>query len=167
QSRPACRTGLVVNNRVGSGEPFIRSVSLNGPVKPSDPYNGGPILDPVPLVPDKDFVFTRYTTWALPAKDMPSSYMQNWNMIVERQLLASLPLRVSSKGTRLLQAAEINPAVYGPGAAVSNVDQRRIYRPIGGLQLATNRSYSNSYSLQVTAQKRLSHGVISPLATAG
>ncbi|HTM51638.1 MAG TPA: TonB-dependent receptor, partial [Bryobacteraceae bacterium] len=151
----------VANNRIGSGEPFIRSVSLNGPVKLSDPYNGRPILDPTPLVPDKSFAFTPYSTWAVLSKYMPSSYVQNWNLIVERQILANLLLRagyVGSKGTHLLQSAEINPAVYGPGSTVSNVDQRRIYQPIGGLQLATDSAYSSYHSLQVTVQKRWSHG---------
>ena len=37
----------IVNNRVGSGEPFVRLVTMNGPVSLSDPYAGGPILDPV------------------------------------------------------------------------------------------------------------------------
>src|SRR5207244_5477033 len=65
---------------------------------------------------------------------------------------------VGSKGTHLLQAAEINPAVYGPGASLSNVDVRRIYQPIGGLQLGTDNAYSTYHSLQVTLQKRWSHG---------
>src|SRR5581483_4681619 len=95
----------IINNRVGSGEPFIHAVSLNGPLPLSDPYQGGLILNPTPIVPDKNFTFTRYTTWALPAKDMPSGYMQNWNFIVERQILPDLLARVGyvgSKGTHLL-----------------------------------------------------------------
>jgi hypothetical protein len=146
-------------NRVGSGEPFIRSISLNGPVSLSDPYGGGPILDPKPFLPDANFTFTPYTTWALPSKNMPAAYMQNWNLILERQMFSDLLVRVGyvgSKGTHLLQGAEINPAIYGPGATVSNVDARRIYQPIGGLQLASSNAWSTYHSMQVTIQKRWS-----------
>ena len=151
----------ILYNRVGSGEPFIRLISLIGPLSLSNPYGSNPPLDPSPLQPDRNFVFSDYTTWALPSNHMPSSYMQNWNVIVERQFLGDWLLRtgyVGSKGTRLLMTAEINPAIYSSTANASNVNQRRIYQPIGGLQLATTNAWSTYHSLQVTAQKRWSHG---------
>ena len=151
----------ILNNRVGSGEPFVRLVTKNGPVSLSDPYAGGPILDPTPLNPDKNFVFTRYSTWALPAKIMPTPYMQNWNVIVERQVSADLLLRVGyvgSHGLRLLECPEINPGLYGPGANTTNIDQRRPYQPIAGLQLAQTQSWSKYHAMQVTVQKRYSRG---------
>jgi hypothetical protein len=86
--------------------------------------------------------------------------MQNWNFILERQV-ADVLLRVGyvgSKGTRLLQGAEINPAIYGPGANASNLNQRRPYQPIAGLQLDTDNAWSRYHALQVTVQKRWNHG---------
>ena len=150
----------ILNNRVGSGEPFVRLVTLNGPVRMADPYNGGPILDPTPFTPESSFTFTPYSTWALPSKNMPTSYLQNWNFIVEHQISDVLVRLgyVGSKGTHLLQAAEINPALYGPGANASNLNARRPYQPIAGLQLGTNSSWSNYHALQATIQKRWSHG---------
>jgi hypothetical protein len=87
--------------------------------------------------------------------------MQNWNLIIEQQLGGSLLVRagyVGSKGTKLLNSAEINPAIYGPGATAANVNQRRIYQPIGGLQLGMSSSWSKYNSMQLTVQKRYSHG---------
>jgi hypothetical protein len=113
------------------------------------------------LNPDSSFVFTPYSTWAVPSKFMPAPYMQNWNLIVERQVLADLLVRVGyvgSHGTRLVQTAEINPAIYGPGANATNLDQRRRYQPIAGLQVASTEAWSKYNSLQLTVQKRWSHG---------
>jgi hypothetical protein len=151
----------IINNRIGSGEPFIRLFNFNGPLDLSAPYGSNPVFDPSPLTPDRNFVFSDYTTWALPAVDMPSPYMQNWNFILERQIVGDVLVRagyVGSKGTRLQMTAEINPAIYSPAATAANINQRRIYQPIGGLQLATNNAWSNYHSLQLTMQKRWSHG---------
>lgn len=45
-------TNAEINNRVGAGEPFVRMISYTGPVQMSDPYSGGPVLDPTPIVPE-------------------------------------------------------------------------------------------------------------------
>ncbi len=152
----------IINNRVGSGEPFIRLFDFIGPLDLERPYGNGPVFDPSPLLPSKDFVFSDYTTWAVPAREMPSAYMQNWNLILERQLASDLLVRagyVGSKGTRLQMTAEINPAIYSATANASNINQRRIYQPIGGLQLATNNAWSNYHSMQLTVQKRMNRGL--------
>jgi hypothetical protein len=106
-------------------------------------------------------VFAPYDTWALPALNMPTPYMQNWNLIAERQLASDVLIRVGyvgSKGTHLLQSAEINPALFGPGANAANINARRIYQPIAGLQLGTNSAWSRYHALQTTLQKRWSRG---------
>ena len=66
--------------------------------------------------PDSSFVFTPYSTWAVASKFMPNPYMQNWNLIVERQVLSDLLVRagyVGSHGTHLVQTSEINPLFTG------------------------------------------------------
>ena len=151
----------ILNNRVGAGEPFVRLVVKTGPASLSDPYAGGAVLDPLPLNPDSSFVFTPYSTWALASRSLPAPYMQNWNLIVERQVLGDVLVRVGyvgSHGTRLLQSVEVNPAIYGPGANASNLDRRRPYQPIGALQLASTDAWSKYHSMQLTLQKRWSHG---------
>jgi hypothetical protein len=58
-----------------------------------------------------------------------------------------------------LNASEVNPALYGPGATAANINQRRIYQPIGGLQLGRSDAWSKYHSFQLTATKRYSRGV--------
>ena len=150
----------IVYNRVGSGEPFVRLVTKNGPVSLSDPYAGGPVLDPQPVNPDSGFVFTPYSTWTLPSRKMPTPYMQNWNVIAERQISEVLVRvgYVGSHGTHLLQTDQINPAIYGPGANASNLNQRRPYQPIAALALAQTHAWSKYHSMQLTLQKRWGRG---------
>ncbi|HUQ92360.1 MAG TPA: carboxypeptidase regulatory-like domain-containing protein [Bryobacteraceae bacterium] len=151
----------IFNNRTAAGQPFVAQSVLNGPFQLSNPYAGGPILDPTPVVPGKDFQFTPYGTWGLQGPDLRVGYMQNWNFVIEQQLPGDWLIRaayVGSKGTRLLNSPEINPAIYGPGATPANINQRRIYQPIGGLQLASGSGWSKYQSAQFTVQKRFSHG---------
>lgn len=151
----------IFNNRTAAGQPFVAQSVVNGPVQLSDPYAGGPILNPSPVVPGKDFQFTPYGTWGLQGPDLKVGYMQNWNFVIEQQLPGDWLIRgayVGSKGTRLLNSPEINPGLYGPGATAANINQRRIYQPIGGLQLASGSGWSKYHSAQFTVQKRYSRG---------
>lgn len=151
----------IFNNRTAAGQPFVQQSLLNGPFQLSDPYAGGAILNPSPVVPGKEFQFTPYGTWGLQSPDLKVGYMQNWNFVIEQQLPGDWLVRaayVGSKGTRLLNSPEINPGIYGPGATAANINQRRPYQPIGGLQLATGSAWSKYQSAQFTVQKRFSHG---------
>jgi hypothetical protein len=152
----------IFNNRSAQAEPFIRQNILQTPPSLSNPYGAAQPLEPAAFVPPSDYVFSPYSTWALPTRNMVAGYMQNWNFIVERQLAGDLLLRagyVGSKGTHLLNASEVNPALYGTGATAGNVNQRRIYQPIGGLQLGRSDAWSKYHSLQLTATKRYSRGI--------
>lgn len=151
----------IFNNRTAAGQPFVAQSVINGPYQLADPYSGGAILDPTPVVPGQGFRFTPYGTWGLQASDLRVGYMQNWNFVVEQQLPGDWLVRgayVGSKGSRLLNSPEINPALYGPGATAANINQRRIYQPIGGLQLASGSGWSKYHSAQFTIQKRFTHG---------
>ena len=151
----------IFNNRTAAGQPFVAQSVINGPVRISDPYAGGPILDPTPVVPGKDFRFTPYGTWGLQGPDLKVGYMQSWNFVIEQQLPGDWLIRaayVGSKGTRLMNSPEINPGIYRPGATAADINQRRIYQPIAGLQLASGSGWSKYHSAQFTVQKRFSHG---------
>jgi len=151
----------IFNNRTAAGQPFVAQSVVNGPFQLSDPYAGGPILDPTPVVPGKDVRFTPYGTWGLQGPDLKVGYMQSWNFVIEQQLAGDWLVRaayVGSKGTRLLNSPEINPAIYGASATPANINQRRIHQPIGALQLASGSGLSNYQSAQFSVQKRFSHG---------
>jgi hypothetical protein len=88
--------------------------------------------------------------------------MQNWNLVLERELPSSVLLRVAyvgSKASHLLMTAEANPGVYGPGATAANLNQRRPYARIGPLQLGQSNGNSSYNSMQITMQRRMGHGV--------
>lgn len=153
---------IITNNHTAVGQPFVYSGSIAGPALLSNPYGSGPPLDSaVPPIPTRSFVFSPYGTWAIPAPDMRPGYMQNWNLILERQIGGDLLLRagyVGSKGTHLLEGTDVNPGLYVPGATVANLNQRRPYQPIGSLPLSRSDAWSKYNSIQFTVQKRLSHG---------
>ena len=86
---------------------------------------------------------------------MVAGYMQNWNFVVEQQFADDLLVRaayVGSKGVHLLNAPERNPAIYGPGATAANLNSRRPYQGIGGLQVGESTAWSKYHSLQMTLQ---------------
>ncbi len=152
----------IFNNRSAAGEPFVKSSLQVGPVDLSNPYGQGPVLDPTPIVPGKEFVFSAAPTWALPGQNIVAGYMQNWNLVVERQVASDLLVRaayVGSKGTHLLHSPERNPAIYGPGATASNLNSRRHYAGIGPLQVGESTGWSKYHALQLTLQKRWGKGL--------
>jgi hypothetical protein len=154
---------MMIAMRGAGSAPFIQQVILmpSGPL--SNPYGSGPLVDPSPgFTPGSDFVFAPYGTFNFTSNRMKAGYMQNWNFIIERQFFSDFLLRagyVGSKGTSLLNTPEINPGIYGPGATAANVNQRRIYQPIGGIQIGQSDAWSKYHSLQLTAQKRYSKGL--------
>src|SRR6185295_6895412 len=52
---------------------------------------------------------------------------------------------------------ELNPSAYIPGSKLST-DARRLFQPYSSIPLSDQSGNSNYNSLQLTAQKRLSHG---------
>lgn len=152
----------IMMNRSAQGQPFVTQSSITGAVSLSDPYGAAAPLDPTPIIPTSTVPFYPYGTWAIPSQSIRTGYMQNWNVVLERQLTSDLLVRASyigSKGTKLLNAMEVNPAIYGAGATAANIDRRRIYQPIGGLQLGMSNANSSYNSFQLTIQERLFHGM--------
>ena len=89
--------------------------------------------------------------------------MESVNFTVEQQLGADLIARVSyvgNRGVHLQYFEEENPATYRPGATISNTNQRRpLYPYYASLIQMTNGGVSNYNALQMSLEKRLSHGV--------
>ncbi len=149
-------------NRTIQGQPWVADATLIGPLRLSDPYAGGPIVEPDQYKAERNLEFRDFSTYAVPTPDMRAGYMQNWNLVLERELTPSLLVRaayVGSKGTSLLMTTEANPGIFGPGANASNVNQRRPYARIGPLQLGTSSGNSSYQSLQFTVQRRLHRGL--------
>ena len=103
-------------------------------------------------------------TYVLPSKWV-TTYTQNWNLTVERQVFADTRLRVAyvgTKGSHLMGYYDQNAPIYNSGLTLAQnratIDERRpiqgfeqIFRDINGLN-------STSHALQVSVNKRFSHG---------
>ena len=135
--------------------------SLAGVLKFSNPFGSAPVLEPETYKPSSSYPFRDFSTYAGPTDKMRAGYIQNWNYVIERELLGSVLLRVAyvgSKGTNLTLSREVNPGIYGPGATAANINQRRPLARIGAISLGYSDSNSSYNSMQVTVQKRYSKG---------
>ena len=66
---------------------------------------------------------------------------------------------VGNKGSNILGAMELNPAVYGPGATTGNTNARRIYAGMSAMEIASPFQRSRYDSFQFTGTKRSSKGL--------
>jgi hypothetical protein len=149
-------------NRTIQGQPWVADATLVGPLPLSDPYKGGALVEPDNYTPDRNGNFLDFATYAVPTREMRAGYMQNWNLVLERELPASILFRVAyvgSKGTHLLMATDVNAGVYRSGATAANLNSRRQYARIGPLQLGQSNGNSTYNSMQLTVQRRLASGV--------
>jgi outer membrane receptor protein involved in Fe transport len=152
--------GLMLNRTI-QAQPWIDDATLTGPLQFSSPFGSAKPLDPSNYKADRSVVLRPFSTYAVPSPYLRPGYTQNWNFVLEREALSNLLLRaayVGSKGTDLLNTVENNPGIFGPGATAANINQRRPYANIGPLPLGFSNANSSYNSLQVTAQKRYSHG---------
>jgi hypothetical protein len=129
----------------------------------SDPFAGGPILDPASWKPSASAPFPSNSAFFAMTTGMRPGYLQNWNVFLEHQLRSDLLIRagyVGSKGSHLVDLYEQNAAIYGPGASAANVNARRpLNNPlIGSLQLYESGAGSSYNAFQFTVQKRYARG---------
>ncbi len=91
--------------------------------------------------------------------NLHTPYYQSWNLAVQHALPGAISLEVAyagSKGTRLQVVTDRNQdPVPGPG----DIQARRPYPGFGGFTSIQNTGSSNYNSLQVKAEKHLSHGL--------
>jgi hypothetical protein len=116
----------------GFGPPWANTVTLTSPAGGiTDPFAGQPGGNPYPQQspPPKDAVFVPNANYYnLPFAIKPT-YMQQWNLSVQRQLADSWLLTgtyMGNKSTHRWTNRAINPAVYTPGSSTTaNTAQRR------------------------------------------
>ena len=143
------------------------SVSISNPPTTENPYQGYPGGNPFPYTPPAasglaQYQFPSYGAIRMFAADTNPGYTQSWNLTVERQIARDTVLSVAYVGNHslgLISRYEANPAVYGPGATVSNENSRRLYPNIGQLTLGTSFNYGHYQSLQVQAMRRVAIGL--------
>ncbi len=150
-------------NNFVQNAPFSPSVSLFG-VSFNDPYTSADVVNPFP--PFAPVHPTASTTFSLPIQyqyfdpNWHLGHVNSYNFTIEHQLAANLIARIGYVGTQgrnLQYFEEQNPAIYGPGATVSNTNARRHLAPnFASLIQMTNGGVSNYNSFQATLEKRFS-----------
>jgi outer membrane receptor protein involved in Fe transport len=139
-------------------QPFVYTYTYNAPYSLSDPLRG---LPPLPLTVD----LANPTFIGLPAMKYPdpgvrTPYVEQFNLSVQREIIRDTVLEIAyvgKLGHKLAQSVYVNPASYGPGATLANLDQRRMIYGWGGNSAFQTSANSSYHALQVQAKKRFSH----------
>jgi len=143
-------------------------VDIFDPPSLQNPFADDPEGSPFPfqqLPPDqlRDFQFRRPVNIGLLNPNSPQSYVQSWNITLERELTDGLSLSVGyvgNHGVKQFLATEGNPAVFTPGATAGNTNDRRILPEIGAARFITHAFGDSNYnSLQVSLTRRSPTGL--------
>jgi hypothetical protein len=154
-----------------NASPWGNQINLNAPAGGfADPYAGYPGGNPFPFPypPAKDAPFPQQGAYINFPLDLHHPYTQKWNLSVQRQLgrnwLVSATY-IGDKGTHYRSSIEANPAQFGPGATLANLNQRRIlyrlnptagafYSAITQMDDGVNTNYNGG---QLSVQHRFSN----------
>jgi carboxypeptidase family protein len=169
---------------VRSSPPWTSTVILQSPQGGfEDPWLGYPGGSPFPITVTKDIGFPTSATWVNVPLDLPSVYVNQWNLSIQRQMGANWLVSANYIGNsviHLLNISEGNPAVYLPGDScviagrsyspcsstsnttqrrklfLQNADQGQYFGNIVNLDSGGTMSYNG---LLVTAQHRAANGL--------
>src|SRR5581483_4108229 len=138
-----------------------------------DPFNPNTFANPVTSNPDlpqtqaqADAPGTKvlpFSTIVGPGIHNRSPYVKQWNLSVQRAITSDLGVTVAYVGnsaTKLLGSVEANQPVFVPGnSTFANAQDRRPY-PLLSLIYDHGSQFASNYNgLQLSATKRMSHGV--------
>lgn len=130
----------------------------------ADPYLGNP---PFPYYPpatpeekaDFNFLIPAGATSA--NQNMVTPYTQQFNLTIERQLPANLVVSgayVGSRSLKLFFSSQMNPAVYGPGATLGNLQERKLLPQFASIEDDQTTGYSWYNSFQLLVKRPMSRG---------
>jgi hypothetical protein len=150
--------------------PWASTITLTAPAGGfANPFLGYPGGNPFPgPPPTKNAVFNPLGTYTSLPLNLHHMYMQQWDLSLQRQLGSNWLISASylgNKAVHLRAGYEQNPAIYGPGATLSNTNQRRLLyllNPVAGAFYSTITTMddgvdTNYHALRLSAQHRFSH----------
>lgn len=152
------------NNMVDSA-PFSPQILRTNGVPFSNPYLG--IRNPfpaeyAPVLPSRDVNFDLPLGLAVSyATDWKPARTISYNLSVEHQIAGNVLVRagyVGSKGTHLGFNTDVNAAQVFPGSFDIDAQLRRPYQQFGQITQNISGANSNYNSLQLSVDKRFSHG---------
>jgi Carboxypeptidase regulatory-like domain len=148
--------GFLVLNAANTPPPYnLRQAATSGTTTPQLTFGVFPGVTPQTLIPTSPGgVFT------LTPDEFINGYVQQWNFGVERELFRDVGVKLSyvgNKGTHLERRYEGNPALP---LAAGAINSRRLYPAFQGITFQNSQSYSSYHSLQVSAEKRFSRGLL-------
>jgi carboxypeptidase family protein len=163
---------LFFNTRFANNPPWGAQITLPNPVGGfSDPYLGYPGGNPFPGLNDgwATQPFPAFGVYVNTPLHLEPTSLQQWNVSVQRQIGEWLVAGsyLGNHSSHLWRATELNPAVFGPGAATVNINQRRrlelqnfaqgqFYGTIGQLDDTGRANYG---AMLVSVQRRLKNNL--------
>ena len=153
----------VLYNGFVNAAPFSPQVTRNG-VRFEDPYAGAGNPFPssfAPFNPPQDSVFyTPLGSFGSFANNFRPSYMETFNLTLEREVMRNMVARMSyigNLGRRLSYTDDINYARYAAGATTGNIQQRRPYKDFASILITYADSSSSYNGLQFSLERRVSN----------
>jgi hypothetical protein len=126
------------NNYVGFAQspPFGNQTTVNFPVSFADPWQGIAGGNPYPLALSKNAPFINFGSYENFLLNPKTTYSQQWNLSVQRQLGADWLVSANYVGSHIVHmwgGNQANPGLYIPGtcgaaacSTTANVNQRRV-----------------------------------------
>jgi len=155
-------------NEAQIAQPFVLRIVRNAPPSFENPWLNFAGGDPFPFTPPSTAAEKSAYRFVVPTgvqrnfdPKNDTAYNQQWHLTLQREIAGTVlsAAYVGSKGTNLLINYEENQAIFGPGATVANIDQRRPQRDFQSINTAAAIGNSTYHSLQLSANRRLSKGV--------
>lgn len=163
--------GLYYNDRtysmyqaVTTTQPGVVRIATLNPPAFANPYPAGSPF-PRPRVDRDDYGTYQFARPVAATSFDPSArtgYTQSWNLTIERQVTERLAASVAYVGNLNLKGLidrNINPAIFGPGATLQNIEARRRYPGLGAVNWLNAYGTSNYHALQITANTRMARGL--------